>query len=78
MTNATIEVLRAHLLKEGLAICKSSDTSFPLDGFKETEVLREIVSIIEDTVVVDVDSWDDQKTQPIPAAVMQALAERAA
>lgn len=47
-TESLVEILRAHLTREGLTLCRMADTKRPLDGMQEIAALREIVSLVED------------------------------
>jgi hypothetical protein len=69
VTNASVvAILKAHLDKEGLVLCRPNDTQFPLDGFKEVAALTEIVELVEEMNT----GWDDV-TKPIPAAMLDTL-----
>lgn len=70
---AMIEVLKAHLAKEGLVICKAG---VPVDGFSEAEALAGVVDVLDDAQ--NVMEWkDDETTLPVPANILVALARTA-
>ncbi len=76
---STIDVLRAHLAREGLTLCRNADTTFPLDGVREVEALREIAVLVHDTGRVSPrDEWSEGPTKEIPVATLDALRRRAA
>lgn len=67
-----VEILRAFLNKEGYVLCKASDTQWGLDGLREVEALREIVSLIDDAR--EAEYWGkDARTPVIPLGVTEAL-----
>jgi hypothetical protein len=75
-TASTIALLKAYLLKEGLTICKASDTQYPLDGFKEHEALNGIIELIEDTFAMEEwapESSDQDITKKIAPSVLEQL-----
>lgn len=72
---ALIEVLRAHLSKSCLVICKVS-AGFPLmpiDGLEESQALRDVVDVLDDAS--NVAEWDgSEDTTPVHSEVLAALA----
>lgn len=74
---AAIAILKAHLAKEGLVLCKANDTQFALDGLKECEALRQIVELVEDTGAVN--EWGSDislaNTTPVHQDLLAALAK---
>jgi len=76
-TESLIEILRAHLAKEGLVFCRYADTQFALIGMKETVALQELAELVKDALSVG--PWiEDGKcngrvTQEIPAETVQML-----
>ncbi len=68
---ALIDVIKAHLNKEGLVLCRPNDTTFPLDGFKETQALASIVELVEDTQAIL--EWDEDNTTPMPKELLAQL-----
>lgn len=75
MTDASkIELLKAHFRKEGLCLCKSADTQYPVDGIREIETLAEVIALVADIQAVpEIDEWADCPTQPIPEKTLAAL-----
>jgi hypothetical protein len=72
-----VTLVRAHLAKEGLVICKANDTQFPLDGLKEHQALRGLVELVEDAR--DLAEWDEADvTTPIGEDLLAALVRTAA
>lgn len=77
-TESKIDILRAHLSKEGLAIVQANGC-LPVDGMSESVVLRGIVDLLDDIDAVE--EWEDastQKTRPLPMEVLVALSRAAA
>lgn len=67
-----MELLRTWLYKERLVLCKESDTSFPLDGLRETMVLYNVVSLVRDA-----EQWEDL-TDPMGSQQLERLRELSA
>lgn len=63
-----VEILRAHLLKNGLGIHR--DDGVPLD---EPTVLREIVELIVDSHGLTLQPWEVENTREIDPTVGSAL-----
>lgn len=73
-----IEIVKAHLKKEGLVLCRTNDTQFALDGEKENQAVRDLVELQLDTVELEAE-WDDaHQTTPVPPEVVAALAKASA
>jgi hypothetical protein len=77
-TASIVEVLKAHLAKEGLVLCKLNDTQFPLDGFKENDALTHIVEVVDDAQAVAEWVDSDTPTAPVEAKVLAALTKASA
>lgn len=63
-TESVEELLRAHLTKEGLVLCRSVDVNRYLDGMHEAYALRNLALLVQDvnqTPGVD-QGWDDDIT----------------
>lgn len=70
--------LKAFLSKEGLCLCKTTDTQRPLDGFRENEVLGTLVDLVEDAQAFKEwsdESSDEATTKPIPTIILEKLRE---
>lgn len=77
-TESKIDILRAHLFKEGLALVQANGC-LPVDGMTEADVLRGIVDLMDDVDAIQ--EWEDvstQKTRPLPMEVLVALSRAAA
>lgn len=69
-----VDLIRAHLKREGLVLC-SSYTGAPVDGEREAMALREIGVLVQDAdrTAPAPESWDDDVTAPLPRATIQHL-----
>lgn len=78
MTTASLtELLRAHLAKEGLVLCKAADTQFALDGVREIEALAGMVELVDDTRGIVAEWEDTNTTRPIPSDILASAIARA-
>ena len=76
-TESKIEILRAHLSREGLTIVQAAGC-LPVDGMAEFDALRSIVDVLEDADAVA--EWEDastKKTRELPMEVLVALSRAA-
>lgn len=62
-------VLRAHLEREGLVLCRAPDTTFPLDGMRESEALMEIATLASDAIAIP----DPEVTMVMPGRTVDHL-----